>query len=96
MPEQDELRRSILEQHIGTILQVMVVGLLGWSLATTVELRTDIGILKAKMEAVQTTLSQGTNDRYHGTDAARDFKGVWNEIQRLEARVDKCEGKLNK
>lgn len=87
---------SILEQHVGTLLQLMVVALLGWSLVTTVDLRTDIGVLKAKMESVQTTLAQGTTDRYHGADAQRDFKGVYNEMQRLEARVDKCEAKLSR
>ena len=76
-----------MEQHIGTILQIMVIGLLGWSLVTTVDLRTDIGVMKAKMEAVQTTLSQGTSDRYRGSDAARDFKSTWDEINRIETRI---------
>ncbi len=82
---------SIMEQHIGTILQVTVIGLLGWSLVTTVDLRTDIGIMKAKMEAVQTTLAQGTSDRYRGSDATRDFKIVWEEFNRHDSRLKTLE-----
>lgn len=80
-----------LEQHVGTILQVMVVGLLGWSLKTSVDLRSEIGILQAKVEAMQTTMAQGTNDRYRGTDAARDFQAVWGELGRLGTRMERCE-----
>lgn len=82
-----------LEQHIGTIMQALVVGLLAWSLKTSVDMRTEIGVLQAKVESLQTTVSQGTNDRYRGTDAARDFAAVWAEIQRLDARLQRCEGR---
>jgi len=85
---------SIMEQHIGTILQITVIGLLGWSLMTTVELRTSIGVMQAKMEAVQTTLSQGTSDRYRGSDASRDFKAVWDEMNRRDDRLSKVESKM--
>ena len=82
---------SVMEQHIGTILQVTVIGLLGWSLVTTVDLRTDIGIMKAKMEAVQATLAQGTSDRYRGSDAVRDLKIVWDEFNRHDMRLKTLE-----
>lgn len=80
-----------LEQHIGTLLQVLVIGLLGWSLQTTVNLRTDMGIMQAKLESLQSTVSQGTNDRYRGTDAQRDFAAVYKEISRIDLRLDRCE-----
>ena len=82
-----------LEQHVGTIMQAMVIGLLAWSLKTNVDMRTEIGILQAKMENLQATVAQGTSDRYRGTDAAREFGGVWSELQRLNNRVDRLEGK---
>jgi len=84
-------QRSALEQHIGTILQILVVALLAWSLNTTVQTGQDVGILKVKVEAMQTTLAQGTTDRYRGTDAARGFKAVDNELSRLERRVQTLE-----
>jgi hypothetical protein len=80
-----------LEQHVGTIMQIMVIGLLGWSLKTNVDMRAEIGILQAKVEAMQTTINQGTNDRYRGSDAARDFAAVWAELQRQNSRVNQLE-----
>jgi len=92
----DEERRATeggfrLEQHIGTILQLMVLGLLSWSLNTTVSLRTEVGVLQAKLEAMQGIISQGTNDRYRGADARRDFDAVWAEMNRFEKRMSACE-----
>jgi hypothetical protein len=82
---------SIIEQHVGTLLQTVMIGLLGWSLMTTVDLRTDVGIMKAKMEAVQSTLAQGTSDRYRGSDAVRDLKIVWDEFARHDLRLKTLE-----
>ena len=80
-----------LEQHVGTIMQIMVIGLLGWSLKTNVDTRAEIGVLQAKVEAMQTTINQGTNDRYRGSDAARDFAAVWAELQRQGSRINDIE-----
>ena len=82
-----------LEQHIGTIMQVLIVGLLAWSLKTNVETTTQIGVLQSEVRNLQTTVQQGTNDRYRGSDAARDFAPVWNELNRLSNRIDKIETK---
>lgn len=89
-------RASIIEQHVGTILQVMVVGLLGWSLMTTQRLSQDIEVLKVKMESMTATVVQGTNDRYRGSDAVKDFAGVRQEIQFLERRINALETKVAK
>lgn len=85
-----------LEQHIGTILQFLVIGLLGWSLQTTVTMRTELGIMQAKLEALQATVAQGTNDRYRSGDAQRDFTAVYKDIARLDDRLTKCERKHEK
>lgn len=85
-----------LEQHLGTVMQALVIGLLGWSLKTTVDMRTDLGVLQAKLEALSATVGQGTNDRYRGSDAARDFNAVWAEFQRREVRLSRCEDELSK
>ena len=91
-----ERRRTALEQHIGTILQIAVVGLLGWSLLTTQAMTQDIAVLKVKIEAMSASVNQGTNDRYRGTDAARDFAAVRQEMQFLERRLVVVEGKILK
>ena len=84
---------SAIEQHIGTILQVAVVGLLGWSLLTTQTMSKDMEVLKVKVESLSATMAQGTNDRYRGTDAARDFAAVRQEMQFLERRIVNVENK---
>ena len=87
--------RIRLEQHIGTILQVLVIALLGWSLQTTVTLQKEVGVLQAKLESLQLTMAQGTNDRYRSTDAARDLRAVWDEMGRLDKRMGNCENRHN-
>lgn len=82
-----------LEQHIGTIMQVLIVGLLAWSLKTNVETTTQIGVLQAEVRNLQITVQQGTNDRYRGSDAARDLAAVWAELNRHAARMDGLESK---
>ena len=90
----DEQKLSILEQHIGTILQIGVVALLAWSLMTTQTMSKDVEVLKVKLEAMSTSMQQGTNDRYRGTDAARDFAAVRQEIAFMERRLANLESKL--
>ncbi len=89
-------QRSLIEQHIGTILQVAVVGLLGWSLTTSVALQRDVGVLQSQITSMQTTLAQGTNDRYRGSDAARDQAVIWADLNRKEDRISRLEETLNK
>lgn len=73
-----------IEQHIGTILQVMVIGLLAWSLSTTVSLRTDVGILQVQISTVNGTLAQAVNDRYV-------VAAIRSDMANLERRVGICE-----
>lgn len=82
-----------LEQHIGTLLQIMVVALLAWSLSTTQNLTGDMAVLKVKVESLTTALNQGTNDRYRSTDAAKDFAAVRSELAYLERRIAVLEQK---
>ena len=61
--EKTERRQSImLEQHIGTILQITVVALLGWSLMTTQAMTSDMAVLKVKVESLTISIQQGSND----------------------------------
>lgn len=93
--ERMERREGIrLEQHIGTILQIMVVALLAWSLTTTQNLTGDMAVLKVKVESLTAALNQGTNDRYRGTDAAKDFAAVRSEMSFLERRIATLENKV--
>lgn len=91
--ESMERRSSVrIEQHIGTILQITVVALLGWSLTTTQSMSKDVEVLKVRVESLSALVNQGSNDRYRGNDAARDFSAVRAEIQFLDRRVQTLEG----
>jgi hypothetical protein len=79
--------RSLMEQHIGTILQIMVVGLLAWSLNTSVAMQRDVGVLQSQIGALQSAVNQASADRYRTSDAVRDHNMLYNEIQRLDKRV---------
>jgi len=83
-----------LEQHVGTIMQILVVALLGWSLKTNVEMTTQMGIVQSELRALQATVAQGTADRYRGTDAARDNGLIWAEFQRRENRISRLEEQM--
>lgn len=82
---------SLMEQHLGTILQIIVVGLLAWSLSTTMNLSKDVEVLKVQVTALNISVNHGTNDRYRSTDADRDFADVRDEMLRLERRITKLE-----
>ena len=94
MSDNDQQKISILEQHIGTILQIGVVALLAWSLMTTQTMSKDVEVLKVKLEAMVLSINQSTQDRYRGTDAARDFASIRQEVQFLERRLANLEGKV--
>jgi hypothetical protein len=89
-------QKAALEQHIGTILQVMVIGLLGWSLSTTVAMNREMGEFKATIVSLQNNLNAATSDRYRASDATRDHAAIWADIQRADARVTELRDQLNK
>ena len=85
--------RSAIEQHVGTILQIIVVALLGWSLKTTQELSNDVSVLKVQVAALQTLVTQGTADRYRAADADRDHNRIYSDIRAIDGRVSRLEDK---
>ena len=94
--EAEEVERrsgTRLEQHIGTILQIVIVGLLAWSLSTTVETSKKVAVLESSVQNLTVTIGQAANDRYRATDAARDLSGIRQEIQFVERRVQSLEGR---
>lgn len=89
-------QKSALEQHLGTIMQVMVIGLLGWSLSTTVAMNREMGEFKATVIMLQSSLGAMTNDRYRASDATRDHAAIWADIQRTDARLKDLHEQFNK
>ena len=89
-------QKGMLEQHIGTVLQIMVVGLLAWSLNTSVSLRTEVSVLQSQMTILQATLNAGTAELYRASTAARDFAAAWEAINRVSTRVSAAEDAIQK
>ena len=73
-----------IEQHIGTILQVMVIALLGWSLSTTVSLKTDVDVLKTQVSMLNNTIQQGVADRVA-------VAAIRADVINFERRLSVCE-----
>jgi Tfp pilus assembly protein PilO len=73
-----------IEQHIGTILQVMVIALLGWSLSTTVSLKTDVDVLKTQVSMLNNTIQQGVADRVA-------VAAIRADVSNFERRLSLCE-----
>jgi hypothetical protein len=84
MTREEQQERNVLEQHIGTVLQVMVIALLGWSLNTTVSLRSDVSVLQAQLSAVTSQLAQANTDRYL-------IAAIKSDVGSLERRIEMCE-----
>lgn len=80
-------QKSAIEQHLGTIMQVMVIGLLGWSLSTTVAMNREMGEFKATVIMLQSSIGAMTNDRYRASDATRDHAAIWADIQRTNSQI---------
>jgi hypothetical protein len=89
-------QKQMLEQHIGTIMQIMVIGLLGWSLSTTVAMNREMGEFKSTVVSLQSNLNAATADRYRASDAARDHAALWADIQRADARLKELTDAFNK
>ena len=89
-------QKSAIEQHLGTIMQVMVIGLLGWSLSTTVAMNREMGEFKATVVMLQASLGTMTNDRYRASDATRDHAAIWAEIQRTNSQIKELHEQFNK
>lgn len=82
---------TLMEQHIGTVIQFVVVGLLGWTGISMVGLKSDVAVLRVQVEALQVVVKSSSDDRYLGADAARDHSVIRQEMAILERRVEKLE-----
>ncbi len=92
-----------IERHAGTVMQALIIGLLAWTGISLVTIQKDVAILQTEISALKLGINQGTNDRYRGTDAARDFATVYRELEiRTKAseantrRIDELERKVDR
>lgn len=70
-------RANQMIERLWKLLQLIVVGLLAWTVEAVSDIKTDVAVLKAEMTAIK----QGTADRYYGHQAASDFAQVWRQLE---------------
>lgn len=78
-----------MEQHIGTIMQAVVITLLVWFGNSTVQLREEVRGLKTQIAAMQGAAEK--ESRHFDESTQRDRDNLKDEIRRLESRVSRCE-----
>ena len=86
-----------MERHIQTGIQLLIVGLLGWTLLTVHNMDVSMGRLEEKLIAQAGTiilLSKLSDDRYRAKDAERDFHVRDKAILAIDSRLLRVEKKI--
>ena len=85
-----EVPATTWERHGQTILAAIVLLLLGWVGLTVQDnatgnavMTTQLGDLKTKVTELEKTITVDVADRYKVRDAERDFRAVYDEINRI-------------
>ena len=68
-------------------IQTVIVGFLGWTALTLISMQTELEAQSVKLEF----LRESSADRYHGTDAARDFAVRDVRMDEMSRRIDRVE-----
>lgn len=86
----DQADRSILEQHMQTLISVVVAALIGWAGLTLQTMQQDVATLTTKIETLQSEVSrlrQLDQDRYSNTQAAQDWARNRLELDDIRKRL---------
>lgn len=83
-----------IEQHLGTIVQAVMIALLIWTGQSLLSLREQVAVMRVELTALQLIIQQGQNNRYSQADASRDLARVYIDMGRLEKRMEAIENKL--
>lgn len=81
--------RSGLEQHIQTVITVVVGALLLWTGSTLVDIKQEVTTLKVQVVMMQSQLQAGVDDRFRGSDWRREKEIIDDKFRRIESELDK-------
>lgn len=94
---------SVVEKHAQSIVAMIVMGLLTWTVITVNATDKTTAVMKAQMNAfqeqlavVQTQVAEGVGDRYRASDAKHDFGVVYEALGKLTGIVDEIRGEQNR
>jgi hypothetical protein len=81
--------RSGLEQHIQTVITVVVGALLLWTGSTLVDIKQEVTTLKVQVVMMQGQLQSGIDDRFRGSDWRREKEVLDDRFRRIETEIEK-------
>lgn len=97
-PDTASDNRSMLERHLQTGIQLLLVGLIGWSGLKLVALGEHIAVLQERqlnqgrqIENLRRDLRDWSNLYYRKTDASREIGSLKGDVHRLGERVTELE-----
>lgn len=79
---------SILERHLQTAIQVVLVTLIIWFGQSTLDVKDKVARLEEQIRALQKDVSAASSDRYTNSQATRDIELINGRIGILERSVE--------
>jgi hypothetical protein len=84
-----EQRRSVIEQHIQTIITAILLALLIWNGTTMLSMRDDVTTLKVQVAGMEGQLKSAGDDRFRGSDWRREREIIEARFNRIESLLEK-------
>lgn len=94
--ESGQVRRlelSVLEKAVVAIIVALVLGLQGWIAKSATDTSRDIAVLRTTIAFLQRDAEKSGTDRYTASQARADFDNFSNQMNEVNRRVNRLEGK---
>lgn len=69
------------------ILFTILIAVMGWIFNNLMSANSEIKVLRAEVISLKEVMRNKTKDRYHRTDAVRDFNRVDTELRDIKVRL---------
>ena len=97
MGESDDIfrQKGMTAEKAGLwLLNVVLVAMLAWNFTRTEEATRKLDVVQAILQRVEEQIEKGTDDRYTGAHARRDWTAQERVNARYEERLDIIDGRL--
>lgn len=91
MSEEPEVKLSILENHLQTILTGLLLAGIIWIASAVNDLQQSVVVLETQVKNTNDKVVAATSNRFDATDAAAQLEIRDLKIERLEDRVERLE-----
>lgn len=79
---------SVLERHLQTGIQVILVALIIWFGQSTLDVKDKVARLEEQIRSIQKDITTASADRYTGTQATRDFESLNRRLSLIERQQE--------